>query len=153
MAASHLYKVLVVGDSRMRHLETYLNATALNLDFTVKTLPGARLSNIALSAMAALSYSDVYHLVIIAGINDMSKLVHLPSKHALPRYASKTELIDRTLDVCKASMEKICAITDVPVVLATIAGMDLASYSPDYADLLSSLQRNFNRAVVQLILG
>lgn len=105
------YKVLIVGDSRLRHIESHLNATSLNICFTVKMLPGARLTDIVLSAMASLSYTEVYHLVLlIGGINDLSKLVYLPSKHALPRFGNHDDLVNRTLESFRQSMSKIRAI-------------------------------------------
>lgn len=114
-------------------------------------IPGARMANITLCTLAALSYSDVYHLVIVSGgINDLSKLVHLPTKHALPRYGNSTELVERTLDTLRVSMDKIRAISDAPTILATIPGMDFAKYSPEYADILTPIQSSFNHAVVEI---
>lgn len=114
-------------------------------------LPGARSSNIALTTMAALSYAETYHLVIVAGgINDMSKLVYHPSKHALPRFGNPLELIDQTMMALRTTLSKIRAIADIPVILATFPGMDLASYSPAYADLLRPLQPSFNKAVIEV---
>lgn len=145
------YSVLIVGDSRLRHLESRLNGTTLNIHFTVKMHPGARMANIALSAMTALSYSDTYHLVvIIGGINDLSKLVYTPTKHALPRYGNSHDLTNRTIDLFRESMSKIRRITEVPVVLSTLAGMDLAKYSPGYASLLHPLQRDFNKVLLEI---
>lgn len=146
-----LYNILIVGDSRLRYLEPRLNATSLNLQFTVRVLPGARLSNIALSATAALSYAKVYHLVIIAGgINDMSRLAYLPTKHALPRYGNFNDLVNHTLETLREGMHKIRSIADAPVILATLAGMDFSAYSPNYADLLHPLQKSFNKAVIEV---
>lgn len=144
-------EILVVGDSRLRHLEPLLNDNTLNLHFTVKSLPGAKIADIALSAMASLSYSKIYDLTIIAGgINDMSRLAYSPTKHALPRYGNTTVLIDNTLDALRISIEKIRSITTYPVILATIAGMDFAKYSPEYSELLQPLQRGFNNAVLEI---
>lgn len=145
------YDVLIVGDSRLRQLEPYLNSTSLNIRFTVKSSPGARMANITLSTLAVLSYSDVYHLVIVSGeINDMSKLVYLPTKHALPRYGNSADLVEISLETFRVSMEKIRAISDIPAILATIPGMNFAIYSPEYADILTSIQGSFNRSVVEI---
>lgn len=111
----------------------------------------ARMSNIALSAMAALSYPETYHLVIImGGINDLSKLVYAPTKHALPRYGNLYDQINLTLDSFRESIGKIRKITEVPVILATLAGMELAKYSPSYAALLQPLQSDFNKAIIEI---
>lgn len=145
------HDVLVVGDSRLRHLESHLNSTSLNIQFTVKSTPGARMANITLSTLAALSYSDVYQLVIVSGgINDMSKLVYLPTKHALPRYGNSVELVENSLNAFRVSMDKIRATFDTPAILATVPGMNFATYSPEYADILTPIQGSFNRSVVEI---
>lgn len=55
-----LYKVLIVGDSRVRYLGNRLDRTSLNIKFTVKSLPGADLRRVTLKALIEISYDD-YH--------------------------------------------------------------------------------------------
>lgn len=151
MSHSNYYKVLIVGDSRLRYIEAELNNTSLNVRFTVIMLPGARMTNIRSSAMSKLSHSDSYHLtLIIGGINDMSRLAYLPTRHALPRYGNTDELISHTMEAIRTSIHDIRSVSSSPVIMSTIAGLDLAKYSPDYADLLRPLQWNFNYAVTQI---
>lgn len=146
-----IFNVLIIGDSRLRYLEPFINKTSLNVIFTVKMLPGARISSIIHNAKTKLSRRHNFNLVlIIGGINDMSKLVYSPSKHALPRYGNMAELIDQTLETIRLSMYDLRASINVPAVLSTIAGMEFSKYSPDYADLLCSIQRDFNQAVIQV---
>lgn len=79
------YKVLIVGDSRMHHLEAFLNNTTLNISYTVITLPGATLHRIVAAAIEALDADYSYHLTIIAGgINNMTMIRNLPERHARP---------------------------------------------------------------------
>lgn len=147
------YKVLIVGVSRLRFIESELNNTSLNVRFTVMMLPGARMAGIKTSAMTKLAHTNCYHLtLIIGGINDISKLAYIPTKHALPRFGNTDELIDHTMDAIRTSMQDIRSVSAAPVVMSTIAGMDLGwiKYSPNYADLLRPLQRNFNYAVTQV---
>lgn len=145
------YKVLIVGDSRLRFLESELKNTSLNINFTVIMLPGARMSNIKTSAVTKLSQSDRYHLtLIIGGINDMSPLAHLPTRHTLPRFGSTDELISHTMETIRSSIQAIRLVSSSPVIMSTIPGMDLVKYSPEYTDLLRPLQRIFNNAVVQI---
>lgn len=151
MSYSAHYKVLIVGDSRLRYIESELNNTSLNVRFTVKMIPGARMASIKTSAKSILAHTNSYHLtLIIGGINDMSRLAYLPTKHALPRFGNTDELVTRTMDAIRSSIEDIRSVSTSPVIMSTIAGMDFAKYSPDYADLLCPLQQNFNKAVVQI---
>lgn len=145
------YNILIIGDSRVSRLETELRKTTLNLDFTVESLPGARFERITLKAMTMLAYYDHFHLVIITGgINDMSKHVHHPSRHALPRFGSVNSLADNTLTIMRTSIQKIKNITSLPVVLATLPGMDLTRYSPEYHELLAPLQHIFDDAITSI---
>lgn len=43
-----LYRILVVGDSRVRFLQDNLNNTTLNMEFVVVVLPGANFQRIVL---------------------------------------------------------------------------------------------------------
>lgn len=93
-----IYNVLIVGDSRLRYLGRTLNNTSLNIKFTVRSLPGARMLNIAQYTVTDLSQRNDFHLAIImGGINDMSNLVYYPTKHALPRFGNTNEIIDHTI--------------------------------------------------------
>lgn len=151
MSKSNVIDVLIVGDSRMKLLEPDLNNTSLNFNFTVKSLPGAQLHHITLKALTSLSYSNSYRLVIISGgINDMTRLVRNPTKHALPRHSNAEALQEVVLSEMRKSVHKIKKISDIPLVMATLPGMDLVSYSPDYADLLTSLQPHIDVAITEI---
>lgn len=151
MSHNTMYNVLIVGDSRLRYLESELNNTSLNVRFTVLMLPGTGMAKIKTSATAKLSHSNYYHLtLIIGGINDMSRLAHFPTRHALPRFGNTDELINHTMESIRSSIQAIRLVASSPVIMSMLAGMDLAKYSPEYADLLRPLQKSFNNAVVQV---
>lgn len=80
----------------------------------------------------------------------MSKLVHYPSKHALPRHGNINDLVDHTMHTIHAGLDEIRSSTRIPVIMATIPDMNFAKYSPAYADLLGPLQRVFNSAIIQV---
>lgn len=148
---SNIYNILVIGDSRAKLLEPELNKTSLNLSFTVKVLPGAGLHRITLKALTSLSYDNAFDLLILAGgINDLTKLVHLPTRHALPRYNSANNLAEAVLFEMRKSINKISKITSIPLVLATLPGMDLVKYSPDYNELLAPFQPALDEAVTTI---
>lgn len=148
---SHISDVLIIGDSRMKLLQHDLNSNTSGLNFTVISLPGARLQHITLKVLTTLSYPNAFKLVIISGgINDMTRLVRSPTKHALPRFRNMEVLRESVLTEMRRSVQKIKKISNVPLVMATLPGMDLASYSPDYATLLTPLQPNINGAIEEI---
>lgn len=151
MSNHYSYNILLVGDSRVRDLDLKLNMTPLNLHFTVISLSGADLNTITLKTLTQLSYPNSYQLIlIVAGINSMTKLLYNPSRHAVPRHGSAEVLIENTLAAMRVAIGKIKAITPMPVVLATVPGMDFAVYSPEYYDLLLPLQSSFDEAVTEI---
>lgn len=128
MSENVFLDILTVGDSRTRDLENKLDYASLNMSmnlrFTVITLPGANLNLIMLKVLTALSYPNTYQLILIAGgINNMTRLLHVPSRHAVPRFRSVTDLIENTSSAMRVALVKITAITDKPVVLASLPGM------------------------------
>lgn len=151
MNCTTTHRVLIAGDSRLRYLASTLADISSNFDFTIRSLPGAKISDITQYAAAALTRPNDYHLVILmGGINNMSRLAYHPTKHALPRFGNTDELINRTMDAIRSAMHEVRSISQTPIVISTIAGMELAKYSPAYADLLRPLQRDFNSAIVQV---
>lgn len=109
-----------------KYLSQVLNTTTLNLTFHVKTLPGARVRRVALKVIAELAYYNDYHLIILlAGINDVSKLCWHPSRHAVPRFNSAREIEEAIDYEMKWAASKVTEYTATPVIFASLAGMDL----------------------------
>lgn len=75
----------------------------------------------------------------------MTRLLYKPTRHAVPCHGSAELLVENTLAAMRTTIEKIRAITPMPVALATLPGIDLAVYSPEY--LLRSLQSSFDDPV------
>lgn len=111
MSDIYLIDILIVGDSRTRNLEAKVNNASLKLRFTVITLPGANLKSIMLNTLK-LSYPNTYQLIIIAGgINNLTRLLHNPSQHAVPRSGSVVDLVENTLSAMRIAVDNIVAIT------------------------------------------
>lgn len=145
---SNSYNILIIGDSRAKLLEHELNKSTFNFLFVVKVLPDAGLHRITLKALTSLSYDNSYDMLILAGgINDLTKLAYLPTRHALPRSNSADDLAETALFEMRKSINKITKITSIPVVLATLPGMDLVRYSPDYSELLAPFQPALDEAI------
>lgn len=147
------YRILIVGDSRTRHLQDILDQTSLNLSFHVITLPGAKLNDLALKTIAELSYHDLnyYSLVIlVGGINNLTKLVYRPTRHAIPRHKACCNLINFTLNEMGKAIERIKFYFATPVALASLTGIDLVNYSPQYYGKLFHMQPLIDEAITVL---
>lgn len=147
------YKILIVGDSRVWHLQGMLDQTSLNLSFRVIMIPGARLDTLALKTLAELSYCDSYTynlIILVGGINNLTKLIYRPTRHAMPRYISPTDLINTTLNEMEKAIRKIRFYFNIPVTMASLAGIDLVNYSPHYFGKLFRLQPLMDESIVIL---
>lgn len=146
-----LYRVLIVGDSRTRHLEGFLNNTSLNIRYTVITIPGASLHRIATVAANTLQENYSFHLTIIAGgINDLSMLRYIPSRHARPRYNTVETLVNYTVGEMRRCIEYVTDYSYMPVALATLSGMNLSQYSPRLHNFLYTYQPIIDQAIVEI---
>lgn len=145
------YEVLVIGDSRLRGFDLFANDHSLNIDYSVYYFPGAQLHTLANEAVEILLRQKQFHLTIIAGgINNITKLNHNPSKHAVPRKGCIQDLVEYAIDEMKFAVQKVKCATDMPVVLASVAGIDLATYSPQYKDDFADLQIVIDRSIVEI---
>lgn len=146
------YNVLIVGDSRTRFLQNFLNQASLNLRFHVITLPGASLQRIADVAIQTLDNSYNYQLTILAGgINNITMLRYRPTRHATLRYRSATSLIENTIREIRICLEAVQEHSFMPVAIASISGMHLARYSPHFASSsLYHMQRTMNYAITRI---
>lgn len=69
-------KILVVGDSRLRHMDLDLNAMDSDFAFICKCLPGGNLWRVMQVAKETILHNNTFFLIIIfAGINDITQLV------------------------------------------------------------------------------
>lgn len=147
---NHHYKVLIVGDSRVRFLEDRLNNTTLNLHFMVKMLPGADMHRIALKAMTESPYAD-YHLIILIGsVNNPTRLVRRPVRHIIPRFCDAEDLVNYTLDKIRLAVNRLRRVTPTPMVVSSLTGIKLCRYSPFYSDMLYGFQPAIDGAINQI---
>lgn len=149
--ATDCHRILIVGDSRIRDLETLLNNTSLNLAFTVECLPGARIERIGLKIMSCLAYTNTYELILfIGGINDVTKVRFNPTRHATLRYQSSQEICDSIMSQLYLTRDKLAKIIDIPIYIATIPGMNLINYSPAVWYRLLPLQEPLDTAMFEI---
>lgn len=145
------YNILIVGDSRVRNLYRHLDNTTLNFRFHVECLPGAKLDRIMLKALTNLSYFDNVDMVILlGGINNITRVRRTPLWHATLRYRDCSEICDSVIQEYYRITDRIMAVSDVPVVIATLAGMNLAAYAPRLEHRLTPLQGILDEAIVEI---
>lgn len=151
MEATRVYQILIVGDSRVRNLERYIENLSPFFEFTIRCIPGARIERLGLHARASLSYQVHYDLVLIAGgINDITKLKYRPVRHATLRYTSTRRICAVVIAQLRELMHKSERISDTPVVIASIPGMCLINYSPAVWYNLINLQPILDSTMVEL---
>lgn len=151
MYRNRSYNILIVGDSRVRGLDLHLCTASPNLNFEVKCIPGGKLDQLMLKAMANLSYYDDIDLVLlIGGINNITRLRYTPSRHATLRYLSREEICDMIMQEMYRVTDRISSISEIPVIIPTLCGMDLSAYAPLMWYRLLPLQRTLDNAVVEI---
>lgn len=151
MEPTRVYHVLIVGDSRLRNFDRFIENLSPSFKFTIRFIPGARLERLGLHARASLSYQVHYDLVLIAGgINDITKLKYRPVRHATMRYASARRTCAFIIAQLRELLHKSERISDTPVVIASIPGMCLINYAPAVWYNLIDLQPILDEAMVEL---
>lgn len=150
MQSSYRYKILIVGDSRLRHLGRYLNCSP-NFDFEIRSMPGAKIEEIGMRAMANLSYEINYDLVLfVGGIIDVTKIRYYPLRHATLRYANADNTCSMLMSQLYSVSHRISVVSDTPMVVATIPGMNLVNYTPEIWYRLLHFQPTLDRAMVEI---
>lgn len=147
------YKILIIGDSRVRGLQGVLDRTSLNPSFRDIMAPGAKLGDLALKTIAELSYHDSCHynlVILVGGINNLTKLSYKPTRHAIPRFKSCGNLIDYTRREMEKAISKIKRHFNIPVALASLSGINLVNHSPHYYAELFNLQPLIDESIVAL---
>lgn len=145
------FRILIIGDSRVRYLGNQLNSTSLNLLFEVVCLPGAKIEDLVLKARALLSYEVKYDLIILAGgINNITKLNHHPCKHASPRYSRSDKTVEGIMSRFYIGVDRIQNLVQVPLVIATIPGIDLIKYSPQVWFKLLPFQPLIDSSIIEI---
>lgn len=131
-------KILLVGDSRLKHLDTLLNSMDPNFAFIGKSFSGARLNRIIDKTIEILTENNTFSLIVIlGGINDITKIAKRPLWLIKTRYDSVPETVMQVNDAIKHGQEKLKAATQIPSVFCPVVGLKLAVYSPNNAEASS----------------
>lgn len=123
---------MLVGDSRVRHLDLDLNGLDADFAYICKCLPGAGIKRVIQSAMDLIKKNNTFSLIIIfAGINDITQLVRKPLKYVRSRFLTSEDTIDHLHQCLSDGLNTIKAATQIPVVFCPIIGINLPIYSPE----------------------
>lgn len=117
----------------------------------MECLPGAKFDKIALKFMATRSYEKKYDLLIlVGGINNITRTEYQPVKHATLQYVNRDRMLNTILNCLSREVQKIVGISSIPIVIATIPGMDLIKYSPQVWYRLLPLQTLLDSSMVEI---
>lgn len=134
MAQHRQYRILCVGDSRLRHLQLELNDNMRNLQFVCYVFPGATLGHLSYHTRQILmSYSPYYYdfIMLTGGICDITDLTRNPSRRVTPRYNSVASTVENFERLLSLYRESTSLFTDIPIIYAPLVGIHLMRYSLD----------------------
>lgn len=151
-------KVLLLTDSRGRDLEGLINNNDMGLVFQVEVESGANLRKITnkLSRMcnngSVLSYNAI---IVFAGICNVTKIMYIPNRVAVPRHNTDIEVLNEFKSECQHLFNKIGGRIEVPVIISPIVGIDLLVYAegplqPGTTSTLFKQQSVVDSAVVMI---
>lgn len=124
-------KILLAGDSRIRHMDLDLNAKDTDFAYICKCLPGANLKKVVQSVTAIIRHNNTFSLIIIfAGINDVTQLIRKPLKFVRSRFLSVEDTVEHLQQSLNEGLNTIKAATQIPVAFCPIIGLSLPVYSP-----------------------
>lgn len=148
--SSRPFRVICVGDSRLRHIQLLLNNNHRNIQFVCFVFPGATLGRLAYETRIILSYAveDYYDYIAIAGgICDLTIFQKNPTRWIMPAYPTVASLVDnfeRLFSLCKTT---IGFFAKCPVIFATVSGIHLNWYANSASPDLSCKQPTLDTAI------
>lgn len=123
-------KVLLVGDSRVRHMDIDLNSRDADFAFVCKCLPGAGFLKVTNKAKEIISRNNTFSMIILlAGINNITELVRHPNKLVKIRFPSVSDSLDYLRGQLDEGIAIMQATTQIPFTICPIVGIDLKVYS------------------------
>lgn len=122
-----IVRILCVGDSRLRHLQSRLNDNKRNIHFNCYVFPGATLGLLSYQLRLLLQNSEMYYnyIINIGGICDLTVLTKYPVKRLTPAFNSVSMMVD--------NFERLFALFRESATLFTrivpLVGVHLMKYS------------------------
>lgn len=131
MALQAVTCVLCVGDSRLRHLQPYLNDNQRNLRFTCHEYPGATMGLLLyqLRLLLLQDRSTYDYILVMGGICDLTVLTKTPTKKLTPAYESVSSMVDNFERIHALFRESVALFTKTPIIYIPLVGVQLVHYS------------------------
>lgn len=143
---SGIFKVRVLADSRGRGLSKLLNESSDRFHFSVDCLPGATLSSFK-QKLKQKDYTPCDLVIIFGGICNVTRIVYMPYRAAVFRYATTMEAVQHYGVECAALLEEAAANVTSPILLTPIVGIDLIKYAGAYNEQLFGMQSMVDAAI------
>lgn len=126
------YRVLCIGDSRLRYLQYDLNENLRHIKFTCHVFPGGTLGYLLYQLRLILMncaphYYD--YILVAGGICDLTLLTKSPSRRVTPRYNSVAATVENFERLLSVFRESACLFTQIPIIYSPLVGIQLMHYS------------------------
>lgn len=132
MAQVKHFRIMCIGDSRLRHLQPELNTNLRNLHFVCYVFPGATLGHLSYHARQILmNYTPTYFdiILLLGGICDITHLSRYPTRRVIPRYDSVALTMENFERLLSLYRELARLFTNVPIIYTPLVGINLMHYS------------------------
>lgn len=151
MAEGRMYRILCIGDSRLRSLQHRLNDNQRNMRFSCYVFPGASMGYLAYQLRLILAQCDTYYydyIILVAGICDITCIDKSSSSRvAKPAYVTTASLVDNFERLFSLFRLTVSLFTQVPIVYSTIPGIHLNQYARSDSPDLFLLQPVIDTAI------
>lgn len=141
MSQSTCYRILCIGDSRLRYLQYHLNENLRNIKFVCYVFPGATLGHLLYHLRLILTdcSSTYYDYIMVAGgICDITSLTRSPTRRVTPYYNSVAVTVENFERLLSVFRESARLFTRVPIVYTPLVGIQLTHYSHGDSTVYSS---------------
>lgn len=129
---NRVHNILLLADSRGRGIERLVNNNAQGFVFRVEVEPGAnlrKLTNKLLKMCSEGSVTKFNAVIIFAGICNITKIVYVPNRAAVPRYNTDGETLSAFKSECQHLFSEVKDKVHVPIIISPTVGIDLMVYA------------------------
>lgn len=147
--------ILIVADSRGRHLRPWLNQEFTDVHFNLIWRGGLRLDQAADFAQNVILTTRPKIVYILCGICDLTRLTARNPNHVTLRFSTVHDLVFyymSNVDLALANVFSLCPQIGhhIMVVFPTLTGMDLSRYNRYPPGLFSPQQHVLNESILRI---
>lgn len=148
--ATRGFRVLCIGDSRLRHIQILLNDNHRDIRYYCFVYQGATLGKLAYELRVILSLvDDSYYdlVVIVGGICDLTRYQKSPTRWISLVYPTIEGIVDNFERLYSLCRETINLFTHVPILFSTVSGVHMNRYIGSNSTSLYYEQPNLDTAI------